>query len=76
MWIIPGANVHMGEQMAERLRQAIAHGSAVGKVPDVTISVGLAQLRNLDTSLTLFSRADNALYDAKESGRNRVRLAA
>ena len=76
VWIIPGANVHMGEQMAERLRQAIAHGSAVGNVADVTISVGLAQLRNLDTSLTLFSRADNALYDAKESGRNRVRLAA
>lgn len=76
VWIIPGANALMAEQMAERLRCAIAHGSAVGDVPGVTISVGLAQLHNLDTSLTLFSRADNALFDAKEGGRDRVRLAA
>lgn len=76
VWIIPRASLELAEPMAERLRQAIAQGSSVGDVPAVTISVGLAQLRRLDTSLTLFSRADNALYDAKESGRNRVRLAA
>ncbi|NQX93873.1 MAG: GGDEF domain-containing protein [Erythrobacter sp.] len=76
VWIIPGANHLLAEQMAERLRHAIAHGSGVGRVPNVTISVGLAQLHPGDTSLSLFSRADNALYEAKDSGRNLVRLAA
>lgn len=76
VWILPEVNQLLAEQMAERLRQAIAQGSSVGAVPNVTISVGLAQLRGKDTSLTLFSRADNALYDAKEGGRNLVKLAA
>lgn len=76
VWIIPQANQLMAEQMAERLRQAMAGRSGVGAVPHVTISVGLAQMRGGDTSLTLFSRADNALYAAKEGGRNLVRLAA
>lgn len=76
VWILPGTNQLMAEQMAERLRLEIAQGSAVGAVPNVTVSVGLAQLRSGDTSLTLFSRADNALYEAKGSGRNLVRLAA
>ncbi|MEO0418998.1 MAG: sensor domain-containing diguanylate cyclase [Pseudomonadota bacterium] len=76
VWIVPGANQLLAEQMAERLRQDIEHASAVGPVPCVTISVGIAQLRTGDTSLTLFSRADNALYDAKDGGRNLVKLAA
>lgn len=76
VWIIPGANPLEVEPMAERLRHAIANGSAVGDVPGVTISVGLAQWRETDTSIGLFSRADNALYDAKAGGRNLVKLAA
>ena len=76
VWIIPGVNQLVAEQMAERLRQAIAQGSGVGAVPNVTISVGLAQLRPGDTSLSVFSRADNALYAAKDGGRNLVKLAA
>lgn len=76
VWIAPRMNPLQAEQAAERLRQAVSHGSAVGPVPSVTISVGLAQLRPCDTSLLLFSRADTALYAAKEGGRNLVKLAA
>jgi len=76
VWIVPGANQLLAEQMAERLRQDIAHASGVDAVPSVTISLGLAQLRSTDTSLSLFSRADNALYAAKDGGRNLVKLAA
>jgi PleD family two-component response regulator len=40
---------------------------------DVTISVGAAYLWPTDTGLdTLLARADECLYSAKESGRNRV----
>ncbi len=76
VWIVPGADEGLARIMAERLRQAIAAGSAVGSVPAVTASVGFAELTRDDTALTLFARADKALYDAKDSGRNRVRMAA
>jgi diguanylate cyclase (GGDEF)-like protein len=44
----------------------------------VTLSVGIASLSPVDTVNTLMARADEALYDAKQSGRNctRIRLDA
>jgi diguanylate cyclase (GGDEF)-like protein len=42
----------------------------------VTISLGLTLSRPGDTLSTLLSRADHALYDAKNHGRNRFALAA
>lgn len=76
VWILPGIDRRQAEHLAERLRQAIAQGSALGTTPSVTVSVGLAALGPGDSSLGLFSRADRALYDAKEGGRNQVALAA
>ena len=39
---------------------------------NVTISMGLAEFNRTETGDELFERADKALYEAKESGRNRV----
>lgn len=38
----------------------------------VTISIGATQCRHEDTMKTFFKRADDALYEAKHGGRNRV----
>lgn len=76
VWVVPGANETIARIMSERLRQAIAEGSATEEVPAITISAGIAELDPQDTSLTLFERADSALYAAKSKGRNRVQLAA
>ncbi|KWV93358.1 sensor domain-containing diguanylate cyclase [Erythrobacter sp. YT30] len=76
VWIVPGANQEFARKMTERLRDAIARGSSVGEVPSVTISIGYADWQAGDTSLTLFARADTALYDAKKTGRNKVCMAA
>jgi two-component system cell cycle response regulator len=62
---------------AERLRRSIA-GSAfiipgLDQPLDVTISIGVAATDGSDeTTETLMKRADEGLYEAKRSGRNRV----
>ncbi len=76
VWIVPGADTSFVKLAAERLRLAIALGSAVDNVPASTISIGVASAGRYDTALSLFARADAALYDAKHAGRNTVRLAA
>jgi len=76
VWIVPGADMTFARVISERLRQAIAMGSGVGNMPAVTVSVGFASPEAGDTSLTLFAHADEALYEAKNSGRNNVRMAA
>ena len=65
---------------AERLRAAIASVSVPPELEDepefnVTVSIGVASLSPCDTSIfTVLSRADRALYRAKQEGRNRVEV--
>jgi diguanylate cyclase (GGDEF)-like protein len=54
--------------------QALPHqASAAATV--LTISCGLASMRSGESAELLYSRADQALYRAKEAGRNRVAVA-
>jgi two-component system, cell cycle response regulator len=74
--VMPETTIHDATMVAERLRQAVAaepfliHGT--GDRPPITISVGVATAQPGDTVDTLLQRADEALYQAKNSGRNRV----
>lgn len=76
VWIVEGADQKTAHSLADRLRRAIALQTGEDGTPDVTASVGCAQMQPGDSSLTIFSRADRALYAAKDGGRNQVRLAA
>lgn len=44
----------------------------MGTLPGVTASIGMAQMRQGDSLISLISRADRALYRAKQRGRNQV----
>ena len=59
------------EQLAERLRAAVAAETFEGGLT-VTISVGVAAIREEESRREVIQRVDGALYRAKEEGRNRV----
>jgi len=59
------------------LRQAIADSpfNFKGERVEVSISFGVAEVASEDDAENLFTRADQALYRAKQQGRNQTQLA-
>jgi diguanylate cyclase (GGDEF)-like protein len=60
----------IGERLRKSLEQITSFYSPVGVLPGVTISLGLAELQAADSLQGLIARADAALYQAKQQGRN------
>ncbi len=63
------------EMMAGKIRHAIEN-YRFDKVSRVTVSFGVTQFKEDDTEDSFMKRVDDALYKAKEKGRNRVEIAA
>lgn len=75
--ILPRTDATGAEVMAERMRTAIegtAMHAADGTAFTVTASFGASECCKDDTEDSLVSRADAALYRAKELGRNRTEI--
>lgn len=77
--LLPETPLDKAAEAAERLRETIARNGIViedGLVLHVTASFGVATSSGQETSMDLLlHQADTALYQAKESGRNRVCIA-
>jgi diguanylate cyclase (GGDEF)-like protein len=77
--ILPGTNPEEGIRKAESLRakvEALVVRYLDGNLPRITISVGVAAFpRSGATPQEVLKIADEALYRAKEEGRNRVQSA-
>ena len=76
VWLVPGMDIAGARGLAERLRRSVERGIDGCGLPVVTISIGIAHLAPGDTGDALLGRADAALYEAKEQGRNRISRAA
>ena len=74
--VLPGASHATAMAVAERMRVAVASQPEIigGAALSLTISAGVASTDLFPTASTeeLISRADVALYAAKDAGRNRV----
>ena len=76
--LLPETGLAKAYEVAERLRQAIAASpipTPAGVDIDVTVSMGVTALNPGDNIDFLLSRADRALYQAKDQGRNRSAIA-
>ncbi|MCF8109799.1 MAG: sensor domain-containing diguanylate cyclase [Desulfohalobiaceae bacterium] len=71
--ILPGTETAGGYQVAERFRRTVAgHVFEIGdgRSEQVTVSLGVASLQPGDDARQLVNRADQALYAAKDAGKN------
>ncbi|WP_151898896.1 GGDEF domain-containing protein [Nitrosospira lacus] len=75
--IMTNTPLELAEVIAERVRKGVMDTPLHLKefsIP-ITISVGVAMLRSGERKEALIERADKAMYEAKNAGRNRVMLA-
>lgn len=73
--VLPDTPLEGAVKVAEKIRQVISKQNLKHKdiqLGTVTVSVGVAQLAANEDKDDFFQRADDALYKAKQSGRNRV----
>jgi diguanylate cyclase (GGDEF)-like protein len=76
--LLPNTASAEAAEQAERLCKYVRETRVLvnNHILSVTISIGVAQFQQgLDTWDTLLNRADNAMYDAKNSGRDRLFVA-
>ncbi len=74
--LLNNTDIHGANRLAERVRRKIERlENLCGRGIGMTVSAGVATTRDSDNENSLFERADQALYRAKEEGRNRIAVA-
>ena len=73
--LLPMTDKQKAYAVAKKITQQLA-ARTFPNIGKVTLSCGVAQLQEEDTLSSWFMRADEALYKAKEDGRNKVVVAA
>jgi diguanylate cyclase len=76
--LLPGASSEDALALADKMRAAVVEAGlhSKGKPVYLTISGGVASLRDGDTPDAIFERADQGLYQAKAAGKDRIVVAA
>jgi len=69
---LPDCDIDSAVARIEHLRATLNRRRADDQEPAITMSFGVAELNREPTLDALYAHADQALYDAKDAGRNRV----
>lgn len=72
--LLSESDLQQAAKVAEKIRSAIQNGLALYS-REITVSIGVGELKSGESMDDLLKRCDKALYKAKEQGRNRVCLA-
>jgi diguanylate cyclase (GGDEF)-like protein len=74
--LLHDATANYAEKVAEKIRTEVKRDFLVykGKELKVTISLGVTFLQEGDNETSVFERADKALHEAKQKGRDRVSI--
>jgi diguanylate cyclase len=72
--LLPGTGTGDAQRIAEEIRTTVEQSgfNHKGNPVKITLSCGLTEFRSGDTPELVFERADDSLYKAKQSGRNRI----
>ncbi|MGE3231874.1 MAG: PleD family two-component system response regulator [Hyphomicrobium sp.] len=77
--VLPDLDLAAAASVAERLRQSICSQPVPidedGKAINVSISLGIAEAGPQEAAMAVIERADQAMYRAKQGGRNRLEIA-
>ena len=68
--LLSHCNLEFAETKAESVRVAIENSKPNNLL--ITASIGVAEFSDSDDFESLFDKADKAVYEAKETGRNKV----
>ncbi len=68
--LLPNTGAQGALEVAERMRMAVAQAPVAHG--GLSISIGVVTVQHGESAGSLYTRADAALYSAKEAGRNRV----
>jgi len=69
--LLPDTGMEDAFHLAERVRSSVSQYPFDG-IPPMTISLGVVEFRKNDDSASMLARADQAMYKAKNDGRNRT----
>lgn len=70
--ILNGTSLEMGINFAERIRKKVFELDISQLPKNITMSLGITELKKSDNQESFLKRADKALYKAKNNGRNQV----
>ena len=71
--LLPGTNAQKATKVVQRLKNKIQSDKFLSKYK-LTVSGGLTEYQEKDTPKKMQERSDKALYEAKESGRDKIVL--
>lgn len=72
--VFDGQGIEAASKLAEELRELVEANELIAGI-SVTLSIGVAEIRRDESEDGWIHRADEAMYEAKRSGRNRVTVA-
>tara|TARA_B100001063_G_scaffold190834_1_gene181743 strand:- start:2303 stop:3625 length:1323 start_codon:yes stop_codon:yes gene_type:complete len=70
--LLPETDLEGAKIVAEKIRNSISEKPLTNKKLNITASFGITIMNDKDTEESIIARTDEALYEAKENGRDKV----